>query len=486
MEDKITIKEINYDNKISRIIFVVTSFFLILFLTDTFLSKTFIHPENIDKYPKAISFSGYLNEMGKSFDVNNGEACVLKPLYANLCDPPNIAVSRTRNLNYFFDYVDAQFTKHFTFRLGSITQLIFALSSSVLIYLALLNINNVSTGMAALYAAFYLCLPQVLSLNALLYRSGKILTCFLVSYLFYLITSALRQRDLEYKIHRSKWISLLHLIAISLLILSDEMAVVLVALFVFILLWFKESKLSLVYGLSLIWYLLFRFYLEPILVNFFVDGKVILFGGWNDPGTFIALNWPTLLGACKAIMNQISYVFGRGNHIGTLAYTIAVLAILFTYFFLTLSRRSPGKILIDLKTKVYFQFNLTILYCILLVVWVVVVYLMALRHDHIIKPPYYGGGYYFIVTICLFYVMFINVLVRIQVNKPLVIIILFIIGSGNFINIRETRLATVEAVMGADWVRTQSKLQELIKNRDCDSSESIRLRHIKFIDSYCK
>ena len=111
---------------------------------------------------------------------------------------------------------------------------------------------------------------------------------------------------------------------------------------------------------------------------------------------------------------------------------------------------------------------------------------MALRHDHIIKPPYYGGGYYFVVTICLFYVMFINILVRTQINKSLTIIILFIIGTGNFINIRETRLATQEAVMGADWVRTQSRLQEIIGNRDCESSELIRLKHSRFIDSYCK
>jgi hypothetical protein len=167
----------------------------------------------------------------------------------------------------------------------------------------------------------------------------------------------------------------------------------------------------------------------------------------------------------------------------------------------------------------------------LAVIWLVTIYIMALRHGFIVKPPLYGDGYYFLVVAAFFYCIVAAALVQINPSlkfivpfitthstKPLssevsrdlirkwairaegpiaqvslqkiVMILVVVIMSSNFINIRLTRESLRERVMGADWVTTQLQIQDIIVTQKMDKEysiyEPIYLKHKYFIDSYKK
>ena len=69
-------------------------------------------------------------------------------------------------------------------------------------------------------------------------------------------------------------------------------------------------------------------------------------------------------------------------------------------------------------------------------------------------------------------------------------ILVVVIMSSNFINIRLTRESLRERVMGADWVTTQLQIQDIIVTQKMDKEysiyERIYLKHKYFIDSYKK
>jgi hypothetical protein len=284
----------------SGFLYVVFAFyFVVLFSIDNITTPTFIHPEVIDKYPGYLNFKGYTHELGKPFDANNGEACVPQPIYANKCESKTTAESRTRNLNYFFDYIDAQFTKVINLKIGSITHFATAFLCVFFIYLALLVLTKNNYAIALFFSTAFLCLPHILLLNNTLYRSGKILTCLLISVLFYIYTRIRSEAPLT----NSSLI--LSLIASGLLILSDEQAII--VFMIFMLLVFLKRKFSLltIYSSIILWYLIFRFLIEPFLAKHLNGLMLVRSGTFADPRTFFNLDLSVLGSTFIACAYQI-------------------------------------------------------------------------------------------------------------------------------------------------------------------------------------
>jgi len=494
-------------------------YFVLLFSIDNVTTRTFIHPEVIDKYPGYLKFTGYAHEIGKPFDPNNGEACVPQPLYANKCDSKTIAGSRTRNLNYFFDYLDAQFSKSVNFKYGSITHLIASFGCVVFVFLALLLLTKNNYCAALFFSTSFLCLPQLLALNSTLYRSGKILTCLFLSLLFYIYIKI--RSDVPLSINTIA----LSFIASSLLILSDEQAIIIFLIFMALILLKRKFNLLLIYSLIIVWYFIFRFLIEPFMASHLNGITILRTGTYADPTTFLKFDLSILGSTLSASGYQIFMSLGATNFIGCLLTSIVVTCLIVLMVFLFVK---PNE-WCDETRKKFFHYVRMISF--LSLIWLLTIYLMALRHDFIVRPPLFGGGYYFVVSATFFYFITVAGLVQIspslalitpfiavstskrlntEVSKDLIrnwavraeglilevsvqkiiIILVVLMVSSNFINTRQTREQIREGVMGRDWLAQQLQIQEIITTQKQDNEysiyEPIYLKHKYFIDSYKK
>jgi hypothetical protein len=500
--------------KISLNVFYIlfSMYFVALFSVDIVTTKVFIHPEVIDKYPGYLRFTGYMHELGKSFDPSNGEACVPLPLYANKCESKATAVSRTRNLNYFFDYVDAKFSRSITFRVGSVTHLISSIGCVFFIFLALLILNKNKFAIALFLSTSFLGLPQLLSLNNLLYRSGKILTCLFISILFYIYVK------IRSESHLSKKFITASLIAASLLILSDEQAIICFVIFMVLLFLKNKFNLLLIYSSIILWYAGFRFIIEPFVANYLNEITILRSGTYADPRTFIQFDLSVLGSVLIASGYQVLMSLGTANFLGSWWPSIAVTCIITLMVLIFLKSQVPTSES-RLTLARYRKIGLFVM-----TTWLLAIYLMALRHGFIVKPPLFGDGYYFLVVATFFFCILVACLSQISHTIGLIItfvtintrnslisdmtkdavrprelkltislqkivgILVVVIVTSNFINTRMTRDLIRERVMGREWVATQLTIQEIIATQKHDQYysiyEPIYLTHKHFIDSY--
>lgn len=448
---------------------IMSLLFFTLFLYDVRTTRSFIHPEVTDKYPKYLSQSTIKKEIGKIFDINNGEAAVKDGNYGKI-DDESKAVSRSRNFNYFVDYLDALFTKYVSIRHGMVSHLFFTFLTVFFVFCGMRELNN-SISFSLVTSCFIFCLSPILSMNGVIYRSGKIITTALVALLFYFFS----------KTKKNKNPNNLYMVMVSLLccmfILADEMAVAFVVL-CWIIKTIMDKKLSITLTIPLIWYVCFRFFFEPALALYFNNVTIIMNGGYSDFKTFLVLDIKAFIGTIESIFANLFFTIGAANYLGSI--TIAVIAIFLIGFFLA-----------GIRFKKHTEDNIaTPKYLILLILlgilasWVFITYLMALRHPFIIQPPSYGAGYYYMVLTVLFYVIFLYSLSIITFNKYVLLLILLFAGIGNFTNYRYTRPMILSSVMGPQWVDDQEKIQKYITEKSIDLDDPVYIKHRKFIESY--
>lgn len=451
-----------------------SAYFISLFLIDTATTEVFMHPEVVDKYPGYLTHKGPYYELGKPFDVRTGEACPVGALY----NPPPPAVgpigARTRNLNYFFDYLDALFTRHVTMRFGMISQFVFALLTALFFYLGLRNLPGVRLPTALLLSSFVLCLPQILFDNGILYRSGKILTSFFAAFLFWLLARITAGKEM------SKGLLAGTAFCACLLTQSDEMAVALLLLFLLLLLFYKRYRLALVYSSALGWYLAFRFVLEPALSLHFHGIRISLFGGYSDPSAFGEASRDVLAKTLAALSYQARSVLGTANYLGDRRFELAAAALL-CIFLLSLylrNRKEPS------AAGVKKTLPGAGIFAALLALWTGVVYLMALRHPFIVEAPVYGGGYYFMVTIVFFYALALWALARLKFNEGLLAALLLVAATGNLVNTRAARSRFASECLDDEWMKAQRTMQGFITARNFPPDDPVYLKHKKFLDCY--
>ncbi|OQC43762.1 MAG: hypothetical protein BWX59_02300 [Bacteroidetes bacterium ADurb.Bin028] len=454
--------------------YLISFVFLFLFLFDVSSTKCFIHPEVIDKYPKYLHHSTIKNEIGKIFDVNNGEACVKDSIYSgNLCKEDSIGISRTRNFNYFIDYLDAMFTKYVTIKYGMISHYFFSLLTVVFIFWGMRTSNH-PISFSVLAASFILCLSPILSMNGILYRSGKIITVSLIALLYLFFEKSLKER------RPSPLFSILFLGLSCLFILADEMAVAIIVI-CWLIFFFNTKKISATLTLPIVWYVFFRIFIEPFLAHYLNDVHIMMSGGYNDFSTFWKIDFEFMLKTFKAICANVFYSMGSANHMGSISSSVISIFLL-GCLITTIRLKAKSEPLRYTKQTFYVLF----IYSLIIVSWVLVTYLMALRHPYIIQPPSYGAGYYFMVLVILFYLLIVFLLNHIEYNKYIFLLILLSIGLGNYYNHRVTRQAMISSVMGAEWVITQKKIQKYIRRRSVNVNDSVYVLHKKYIDSYRK
>jgi hypothetical protein len=426
-------------------------------------------PEIIDKYPLYFqnehSEGFMLGGLKSAFNTCNGEACVADRLTANLCENPQFCESRSRNFNYFFDYVDAIFFKYTGSKIGMITN---SIGNLLILYLVFFSFQqykpDVASWKLAILVLPFLFLPHVLSMDNFMYRSGKILTLIYFAFLFFLYTKFKNKKISLSNIKSKFFISLFWIIA-AFLILSDEMAVfatgMLFCLFFVrtILLYFfsKQSLLEsninffgLVFTSSLIiFYLSFRLFLEKWLA-LRLNNIQIISGGYADPTTFISFDFYALIESISIVILTPFYAMSIPTSISdNLWFYLALVAvIIFTLSksylkILSGSLRSFQSIILflvfpsllylflpshfvlpsySLLALIYLLVFYWAIYCIridksffyetllLFILWVSCIYAMGLRHPYLITTPFNGTFYYFMPTAFLS-LLFINIFI---------------------------------------------------------------------------
>lgn len=462
-----------------KLTYIVSFYFVGLFFLDICTMQCFIHPEVIDKYPKYLTYRGLVNELGKSFDPCNGEACVKDALYANRCNDEGVCESRSRNLNYFTDYVDAMFTKYLTIKIGMLSHVCFTFLSVLMLYRGGLLIAAGNKGMALMFSSFVFCWPNILFLNGVLYRSGKILSVFYIAVLFYQFVNIMKIRPTRIRV-------LPALILSCLFVLADEMAVAATGLFVLILVINNKYKTAAIFSIVLLWYFLFRFLVEPFLAFKLNHIRLTLHGGYTDFRTFFQIDFDVLTSVWTAFLNQFLFMLGKSSYLGNNMFRLAGLACVGGIVVLcwqrfgawpTMSKPLPTALVHPVST----------IFTIFLY-WTGICYLMALRHPPIVSISAYGGSYYFLPTMALFYVVFVFIVLSHwrpdNRSQLLAICALFLFATGNFVNARLDRQSLNNQVMGSDWTETSSRIIELIQKKEVTDDQVLYLKHKKFIDCY--
>lgn len=479
----------------------------IIYLGQDYTRKFSAQPEVIDKYPlfylldhqEGMLYGG----IKAAFNSCNGEACVPDSLTASLCKNPQVCMSRTRNLNYFFDYVDAIFFKKINSHFGMISNTIGNLIVFLLMFFAFRAYKpEVKPWKVAIIATPFLFLPHVLTMDSMLYRSGKILTLVYLAFLFFLYAKLKSCYEIKFSVRLTLFLIFAWAIC-SLLILSDEIAVFVTGM-VFSLFFFRsiiaqisshspsfEKKINftvLAFSLSLlVWYLVFRFIIEPSISSWINGITIVEAGTYSDPTTFLSLNVTTYIKSVVHIALTSLYAISIPTTINDNLWFYFSLAMLIVFSLVNSSRQA-------LKNSLSNKFHITTLSFVMLIVtlvliqttfdnnaplpkfsllltvsslglywlllvqkehdkfiyeglglfflWTLCLYVMGLRHTYIVTAPFNGTMYYFMPTAFLT-LLFITLLVLKTdlLNKKSAIFIIFAyigFGFGNLSVIEDT------------------------------------------------
>lgn len=437
-----------------------------------YTSRVEVQPEVIDRYPKYFSAYDHngllLGGLKIAFDPCNGEACVPDRITANLCPNPKICISRSRNFNYFVDYLDAIFFKQVTTKLGMVSNVAGAILAFLFTFFGLRAYRkDISDLRVILLSSAVLFLPQMLSMDNLLYRSGKILTAVYISWLFLLFSKA-KELHTNKNIEPALLWKAIALFISATLILSDEMAVYITGMcFVFFTYrwllgrYFASGSVSTgsIYlnaikhtGSLILVYLFFRISIEPRLANYLNEIRIAsgekTYANFSD---FFTLNFETFQASINGIFFNVVDSLSPANEFAGQPWFWSGIVIIFVgivYSFLQFQWGSfvpnLGKVkvasavlpliifIVGLKfSRVGYDIPnsavvssvlaLLIVFCIYLLVqpelffvesavlalfWVVCIYLMGLRHPFVISPAGFKAFYYYIPTIYLFFLWF--------------------------------------------------------------------------------
>lgn len=438
---------------------------IVLSILRAYENRIEIQPEVIDRYPKyfaAYDQYGLISGGIKmAFDACNGEACVPDAITANLCPNPNLCVSRTRNFNYFTDYLDAIFFKEVTTKLGMVSNVIGSILVFVFTFFGLRAYRKeMSSLRLVILSSSVLFLSQILSMENILYRSGKILTVVYISWLFYLFYKT-KERNKGFGVFGNIAI----VIASCALLLSDEMAVFVTSM-CFLFVFYRQLQAryfiensnpqTLIYrnatiftGGLLLFYVIFRVLLEPFISDI-LNGISIERGvqTYSNFSNFLVLDFKTFQASINAIFFNIVDSVSPANNFasqpwfwsGALIISAGITHSVFRIQWRNFSYR-PNKLKIaclilfvtilligaNFSLRNYDVPNTSVIASILFLLgtfgiylfiqsdnffnesfllfllWVSCLYLMGLRHSFIFSPAGFKATYYFLPTIYLFF-----------------------------------------------------------------------------------
>lgn len=449
----------------SYLAFLIGVACIIFSIHRTYENRIEVHPEIVDRYPKYFAtydkYGLIYGGIKMAFDACNGEACVPDAVTANLCPNPKLCVTRTRNFNYFVDYLDAIFFKKVTTRFVSISNLIGIISIFLFTFFGLKAYRKeLSNLRLVLLSSSVLFISQILSTENILYRSGKMLTVVYISWLFYLFYKA-KERNKGFGVF---WNFVLAVVSTALL-LSDEMAIFITAM-CFIFFFYRQVQAKhfiknidgkgLIYrnaaiftGALLLFYIAFRIIFEP-LISYGLNGITIEKGvqTYSNFSNFFVFDFQTYQAVINAIFfNIVDSVTPTNNssiqpyywsgfsiiligiahaifktHWGNLFHHFTNFKIAFLIFALAIfviGLNFPLKdfdvptapvifsILFLLGSFSFYLliqsdnfFNESLLLCLL---WSCCLYLMGLRHAFVVSPAGFKATYYFLPTIYLFF-----------------------------------------------------------------------------------
>ncbi len=435
--------------------------------------RVFIHTEILDRYPK------YLEERDGSrpscfsfaFDACTGEACLVGNTHSmdlNACDNDRICETRTRNLNYFMDCIDARWLQKTHLHAPQLSRILAYVLSFLLLYIAFLFLNSFGTPQKRVYnlwALIFALIPVLTHSYAVnlgvVFRSGKLFTLVLVCLLFCLYEFYSISFKNNFKNKNHPLLILFIFLSIALLALSDEQAIILIFTFAiftsFPYLNLRKSKVknpyftyTLILYAVLFFYLVFRFFLEKKLTYLFANIELRpMEGGYTDPSNLLSFQSTLGVSTLKAYVNQIRFLVGAHNQYGrdvlSLLSMIGVMVVFFRFLYK--------------QCKENIRFGLV--YISITMVWLVLTYFMAVRHEFIVLRSAYGLGYYHGVAMLCFLLFFIKKFV-IQNNflkryPLLVLFLLCLFAAQHSYKFRASQLQVHTSIAPSSEIEAQKK-----------------------------